>query len=292
MTFNPLDYPLAWMDPLMLSANSDFVGHIPFVMSLVDMMRPNTIVELGTFSGNSYCALCQAVSYRQLPTKCFAVDTWKGDPSIGAYDGDTMLDELRRYHDPNYGAFSTLMRMSFDSALSHFADASIDLLHIDGCHTYEAAHHDFETWLPKLSNRGVVILHDTAERREGFGVWKLWAEISGRNPSFSFEHSHGLGMLLVGKQPALPLQQFMLHATEESERIRQFFDFQGKRIENRQMAYYMLVFAWQAQTTLNKWCSTHGKPVNSQCGPFPVAQSHPFVFLRNLKLHTEQAFGE
>jgi methyltransferase family protein len=291
VAFNPLDYPLAWIDPLVLSINIDFVGHIPFVMSLVDLMRPNTIVELGTHTGNSYCAICQAVHCRQLPTKCFAVDTWKGDLSIGAYDGDAIFNELRRHHDPNYGSFSTLMRMTFDSALDHFADASIDLLHIDGCHTYEAVRHDFETWLPKLSDRGVVILHDTAERREGFGVWKFWEEISGRYPSINFEHSHGLGMLVVGEQPALPVGQFMLQAAEEPERIRQFFGFQGNRVEKLQESSYMLIFAWQAQTTLNNWCSTHGKQVNPHCGPLQLAQSQPAIFLRSLKLHTERVFG-
>jgi hypothetical protein len=212
-------------------APSAWTEHVPFAFWLVDVLRPATIVELGTHAGMSYSAMCQAVKALGLPARCFAVDTWKGDEHAGFYSEEVYRD-LAAFHDPRYGAFSRLVRSTFDDALSHFEDASIDLLHIDGRHTYEAVRHDLLSWLPKLTPNAVVIFHDTNVRERGFGVFRLWEEISAGKPHFAFLHGHGLGVLGLGCDYPPPLG-FLFDASDNGQvasSIRSVFAYLGRSV--------------------------------------------------------------
>ena len=179
---------------------SAWYGHVPFAFWLMQAVRPRIFVELGTHNGISYAAFCQAALDAALDVRCYAVDTWQGDAHAGFYPED-VFTSLQTFHDARYAAFSRMLRTTFDDASSYFADGSVDLLHIDGLHTYDAVKHDFETWLPKLSSRAVVLFHDVNVREREFGVWRLWSELRAQYPGFDFVHSHGLGALAVG--PAL-----------------------------------------------------------------------------------------
>ncbi|MFL5946052.1 MAG: class I SAM-dependent methyltransferase, partial [Gaiellaceae bacterium] len=193
----PPMHPVVFDQPRRLTDVDSWHEHIPFAFFAVAALRPRVVVELGTWKGDSYCAFCQAVQTVGAPSRCYAIDTWEGDVHTGPYGAD-VLEELRAHHDPLYGSFSQLLQRTFDEAVGDFADASIDLLHVDGIHSYDAVRHDVETWLPKLSDRGVMLLHDTNVREADFGVWRLWEELAPRFPAFAFAHGHGLGVLAVG----------------------------------------------------------------------------------------------
>jgi len=232
LKLNLLNHPICLETPSRLTPASAWHEHIPFAMFLVDVSRPKIIVELGTQSGDSYCAFCQAVKELYLDTLCYAIDTWQGDPHAGLY-GPEVLADLRSHHDPLYGGFSCLIQSTFDEALAHFADETVDLLHIDGYHTYESVKHDFESWIPKISPSGLVLLHDTNVREHDFGIRKFWDEIKSKYPHFEFLHGHGLGILAIGQIRSPELKQLFQLSEENSNTVREFFFHLGQRLTTK-----------------------------------------------------------
>ena len=222
------------LDPFFATASrigveSAWFGHTPFAYWLVATLRPRLLVELGTHNGASYAAFCDAVLTNGLPTRAVAIDTWQGDAQAGYY-GDNVYEDFKAFHDPRYGAFSTLVRARFEDALTDFEDGSIDLLHIDGEHSYQSARQDFDSWQPKLSDRGVVLFHDTQVRLPGYGVWQVWEELREIYPGFEFLHASGLGVLGVGRDiPTSILGLLTESAPEAIERIRGRFSTLGAR---------------------------------------------------------------
>ncbi|MEO5721703.1 MAG: class I SAM-dependent methyltransferase, partial [Chthoniobacterales bacterium] len=160
------------------------------------------LVELGTDRGESYFAFCQSVEENKTGTRCFAVDTWRGDEHSGPYD-ETTSAEVSAHNRAHYSEFSTLLRLRFEEALAQFAPESIDLLHLDGLHTEQAVRADLAAWLPKLKPGGILLMHDIAVRARGFGVWKVWEELREQGRSYAFVDAPGLGVWQ--KPPALSL---------------------------------------------------------------------------------------
>ncbi len=176
-----------------------WAGHKLFSYDLIRNIKPKKIVELGTHKGTSFFSFCQAVKDEGIKTEINAIDTWEGDKHAGFY-GDDIYKFVQKVVNKLYsGVEIKLIKKTFDNAISEFKDKSIDILHIDGLHTYEAVKHDFENWLIKIKDSGIILFHDIKVGESGFGVCKLWEELKQEYQTIEFHHSFGLGVLFKSK---------------------------------------------------------------------------------------------
>ncbi len=114
----------------------------------------STIVEIGSYLGASTCFL--AAGARSRGNKVYAVDTWT---NIGMSEGarDT-YEEFLRNTEPLREWIVPLRGLSTE--VGEKFDGRIDLLFIDGNHSYEAVRADLEVWLLKVKDGGIVVFHD------------------------------------------------------------------------------------------------------------------------------------
>jgi len=113
------------------------------------------IVEIGSWKGRSTVWL--AAGARLAAARVYAVDPHVGsreDPdatTLAAFRANLALVGLADAVEP-------LVMTSAEAA--RMLDAPIELLFIDGDHSYEAVRLDAELWLPKLVEGGSVMFHD------------------------------------------------------------------------------------------------------------------------------------
>src|SRR5262249_7026223 len=96
------------------------------------------------------------------PGTVYAVDTFEGSPE----ELETTHAEVKEGHLfndflANVGGFQNLQVMKMDSveASQKFPDKYLDMVFIDGDHTYEGVYKDIASWLPKC--RGLLCGHDS-----------------------------------------------------------------------------------------------------------------------------------
>jgi hypothetical protein len=203
-------------------------GHAPFFFWLFNVLSPKCTVELGSANGYTFFVFCQASSSNG--SSVYAIDTWRGDINTGSYGEEiyqTVCYNLNK-HFPKVDAH--LLRSTFHEAASGFSDASIDLIFIDGCHTYDAVKADYETWRPKMSHRGVMVFHDTAVIAENFGVQKFWNEITMDIHGLEFKHDHGLGILPVGSDVPEIIKGLVREDDKTKKSLQAAYAYLGERL--------------------------------------------------------------
>ena len=73
-------------------APSAWWEHVPIAHWLVDNIKPEKIVELGSHYGVSFFSFCEAAEKYSPSTYIYAIDTWEGDVQAGYY-GKTVYEK-------------------------------------------------------------------------------------------------------------------------------------------------------------------------------------------------------
>ena len=150
-------------------------------------------VEVGTWKGRS----AEAIAFGQGDEgRLWCVDDWSGDPDERTRrlyfpqsltpGGVTEVREAWRERMKDYLHRVTLVERTSEVACCSFADGSLDMVFLDGCHIFEVMLCGLAAWQPKVKPGGLLCGHDAdqsgvvralLERFPGmieYGPGKLW----------------------------------------------------------------------------------------------------------------------
>lgn len=125
----------------------------------VRSLRPQISVEIGSARGKSTCFIGMALKENGVG-KLFAIDphcrtAWNDKDGVDTYP--LIVGNLRSLGLEDY---VKIIREKSEVAARKWV-SQIDLLFIDGDHSYDGVKHDWELYLPFVKQYGLVIFHDT-----------------------------------------------------------------------------------------------------------------------------------
>jgi predicted O-methyltransferase YrrM len=130
-----------------------------------------TFVELGCYKGKSTSFIGVEIHKRKKDINFFAIDSFQGATNstdaneIKAYEGISEIKESYTYNVAPIGnKIKTIVSLT-DEAAQYFEDGSVDVVFVDGGHSYEVVKADILAWLPKVKKGGIISGHD-------FNAWQ------------------------------------------------------------------------------------------------------------------------
>lgn len=143
------------------------------IMNLVHKTEAQICVEIGVFGGASIYPFASALKFAKQGV-IYAIDPWKVEDCLVGYDVEDpnyqwwskldlegvyryFLEMLSSYQLKDY---CNVLRMKSEEALDTFADASIDILHIDGNHTEGVSLRDVLMYFCKVKKGGYIYFDD------------------------------------------------------------------------------------------------------------------------------------
>ena len=182
-----LESKMDWIESIV----SAWTGHREFAEWITSEYKNPTIVELGVDYGYSTFVFANAL--KGTSGTMYGIDLFAGDVHAGfrnTYEG--VMKNIKDHEVSNVEII-----MGDFTHVSKLWSKPIDILHIDGLHTYEAVKNDFECWSKFVNEGGTILFHDTAI--QSFGIKDFFRELDGGFKLY-FVHSAGLGIYTKNEQ--------------------------------------------------------------------------------------------
>ena len=138
-----------------LRHGSSWVGHGSFAMKLVETYNPKVVVDLGVDYG--YSTFCFA--YPKIG-EVYGVDWFQGDIHAGHRNTYDLVIEMYHEIKEEYGINNVEFIKGDFNDVAKTWNKKIDILHVDGLHTYEGVKSDITNYLPLINKGGVIGGHD------------------------------------------------------------------------------------------------------------------------------------
>jgi len=167
---------------------SAWKGHRNFAEWLVKYTQPDQVVDLGVDYGYSTFIFANAVQ-KNGKGIVTGIDLFQGEGMTGIRN---TYDQVMAIVDAIKFINLEIIKGDFNT-VSQTWNRTIDILHIDGYHSYQAVSNDFNTWSPFVPDQGIVLFHDINVPNPDFGVINLFRELEGGHKLY-FLHSYGLGI--------------------------------------------------------------------------------------------------
>ena len=168
------------------SIASAWKGHRKFAQFLVEKIIPETIVELGVDYGYSTFVFANALKDQK--GIIYGIDLFEGD--IHAGNRNTHQFVLDKIEKQNLTQIKIIVGDFKEVSLNW--NLPINILHIDGLHTYEAVKSDYENWSKFVKEDGIILFHDVTSFKD---IAQFFKEVEGNWHKLYFTHSAGLGIL-------------------------------------------------------------------------------------------------
>jgi hypothetical protein len=160
---------------------------------LIDQTKPDLIIEVGTWFGQSAITMGNYIKEKNLPTNIYCVDTWLGAIEFWTDLADTPERDLMQkngYPQAYYQFLSNVVHNNLQDIILPFPNTSLiaaryfikyniksKLIYIDGSHDEDDVYLDIKYYFQILENGGIIFGDDFAWYQVKNAVEKFTSEM-------------------------------------------------------------------------------------------------------------------